>query len=236
MKRILFLLLLLVYGNCFAQKTVQDQRTWFAYIGQWKVSEKWGFHVEGQLRYENHFDQNLQNVFRIGGIYFIKPNEHVTVGYGLIHTYSASADEFFTENRLWEQYQINNKWSKNTMTHRLRLEQRWIEQLADNSTAYQNRFRYMNRNLFHIADLKSDKNQIYAVLQDEVFLTIGENKVNSKFMDQNRFLVGLGLNHNNKLRLELGYMNQYVTSSYGNDAMNHTVSVTLFHNLDLQKH
>lgn len=236
MKRLLLLLLLIAYGNCFSQKTVQDQRIWFAYLGQYKISEKWGLHVEAQLRMDNELHQNLLNAFRVGGIYFLSSNENLTAGYALITTYSPSADEFYAENRLWEQYQVNNKWSKNVMTHRLRLEQRWIEQLAINSTAYQNRFRYLNRNLFHVADLKSEKEQIYAVVQDEVFLTIGENKVNSKFMDQNRFLVGLGLNYNNKLRLELGYMNQFVTSSYGNNAMNHTVSVTLFHNLDLQKH
>lgn len=235
MKKIIIALSLLIYANCFSQKTVQDQRTWFAYLGQYKISQKFGLHVEAQLRYENHFEHNLQNVYRIGGVYFIKPNEHLTLGYGLIHTYNAAADDYFAENRLWEQYQINRKWKKNTMTHRLRLEQRWIEQLADNSTAYQNRLRYLNRNLFHIANSKSGNEELYAVLQDEVFLTVGENKVNSKFMDQNRFLVGLGLNYKNNLRLELGYMNQYVTSSYGNDAMNHTISVTLFHNLDFQK-
>lgn len=234
MKKIFIALALLICTKGFSQKTVQDQRVWFAYLGQYKLSSKFGMHLEGQLRYENHFEHNLQNVFRIGGIYFIKPNEHLTLGYGLIHTYNFSAEEYFTENRLWEQYQINTKWGKNAMTNRLRLEQRWIEQLADHSTAYQNRLRYLNRNLFHLSDLTTD-NELYAVLQDEVFLTIGANKVNSKFLDQNRFLLGLGLNHKNNLRLELGYMNQFVTSSYGNDSMNHTVSVTLFHNLDFQK-
>lgn len=236
MKKIVLILILLSCYSGFSQATVQDQRIWFAYLGQFKISPKFGLHVEAQSRYENHFEQNLQNVFRVGGIYFISPKENVTAGYALVKTFSVTADDFFTENRLWQQYQINIKWSKNTMTHRLRLEQRWIEQLADNTTAYQNRFRYLNRNLFHLANLKSDSQEIYAVVQDEIFLTLGENKVNSKFMDQNRFLVGFGLNYKNSFRFELGYMNQLVTSSYGNDAMNHTVSVTLFHNLDLQKH
>ena len=236
MKNTLLLFFLAICANCFSQQTVQDQRTWFSYLGQYKVSEKWGLHVEAQLRTDNHLEQNLQDAFRIGGIYFLSPKKNLTAGYALVRTFSPSFDKFYTENRLWEQYQINNKWSKNTMTHRLRLEQRWVEQLATNSTAYQNRFRYLNRNLFHIADLKSEKQQIYAIVQDEIFLIIGENKLNSKFIDQNRFFVGLGFNHNNKIRAELGYMNQFVTSSYGNDAMNHIVSVTLFHYLDLQKH
>jgi hypothetical protein len=215
---------------------MQDQRVWFSYLGQYKVSGKWGIHFEGQARFDNHFEQNLQNVARVGGIYFLSPNETVTAGYGFIATYNPPQDKFYTEHRIWEQYQINDKWGKNTMTHRLRLEQRWLEQSADNSIAYQNRFRYLNRNLFHIADLNTGRQELYAILQDEVFLTIGENRINSRFMDQNRLLVGVGLNYKSSLRLELGYMNQFVTSSYGNDAMNHTVSVSVFHNLDLQKH
>lgn len=230
-------LFLMIYSTVFSQKTVQNQRVWLAYLGQYKITQKWGIHLEGQLRFDNQMEQNLQNVFRIGGIYFLSPKENITAGYALVHTYNASLDKFYAENRLWEQYQYNKRWNdnKNTMTHRLRLEQRWIDQLATKTTNYQNRFRYLNRNLFHLTNLKSEKEELYAVLQDEVFLTLGQNQINSKFVDQNRFLVGLGFNYKNSLRLELGYMNQFVTSSSGSDVMNHTVSVTMFHNLDLQK-
>lgn len=236
MKKIAVLLFLIVCGSCFSQKTIQNQRIWFSYLGQYKVSSKWGIHLEAQFRLDNELEQSLQKVVRVGGIYYLSPRENLTGGYAYLSTLSSSLNKFYLENRLWEQYQFNKKWSRNTMTHRLRLEQRWVEQLSSNSTAYQNRFRYLNRNLFHLANLKSDTNEIYAILQDEFFITLGENMINSKFIDQNRFLVGLGLNYRNAIRLELGYMNQFVTSSYGNDAMNHIISVSVFHNLDLQKH
>ena len=238
MKKIGIVLLLLIYGNCFSQKTVQDQRVWFAYTGQYKVSEKWGYHIEAQFRLDNQLQQNLQNLFRVGGIYYLSKSKTISGGYALVNTYNASLDKFYRENRFWEQYQFNKKWNENTIIHRFRLEQRWVEQLGaeSNVTNYQNRFRYLNRNLFHIANLRSSNEEIYAIVQDEVFLTLGDNKINSKILDQNRFLIGLGLNYNNNIRLELGYMNQFVTSSSGNDVMNHTVSVSLLQNLDLQKH
>ncbi|QBZ96701.1 DUF2490 domain-containing protein [Flavobacterium sangjuense] len=239
MKKLGIVLLLLIYSNCLAQKTVEDQRVWFAYTGQYKVSEKWGYHIEAQFRLDNELQQNLQNLFRIGGIYYLSPYKNISGGYALVNTYSASLDKFYRENRFWQQYQFNKKWNenKNTIIHRFRLEQRWVEQLAtENTTNYQNRFRYLNRNLFHIANIRSSNEEIYAVVQDEVFLNLGDNKINSKVIDQNRFLIGLGLNYNNNIRLELGYMNQFVTSSSGNDVMNHTVSVSLLQNLDLQKH
>lgn len=233
LKKITIVLFLLLFGHSFSQKTAQNQRVWFAYIGQFKVSEKWGFSLEGQLRFDNQLEQNLQNAIRIGGIYFLSPKENITAGYALVHTFNSSADKFYIENRFWEQYQLNKKWnnSKNTMTHRFRLEQRWVEQ--SNSVNYQNRLRYLNRNLFRITNLISSKEEIYAIVQDEVLLTLGDNKINSKGIDQNRFLVGLGFNYNNNIRLELGYMNQFVTSTSGNYMMNHIVSVSLLQNLDL---
>ncbi len=135
---------------------------------------------------------------------------------------------------------MDKKWNdnKNTIIHRFRLEQRWVEQLAaeSNATNYQNRFRYSNRNLFHLLNFNSTNEELYAILQNEVFLNAGDNKVNSKLIDQNRFLVGLGLNYNNNIRLELGYMNHFITSTSATNVMNHTISVSLLQNLDLQMH
>lgn len=234
---------MLIYGHCFSQKTIQNQRDWFSYTGQYKLSDKWGFHIEAQFRLDNQLQQNLQNAFKIGGIYYISQNQNLIGGYALVNAFNTSFKRFYIENRFWEQYQITKKWNsnKNTMTHRFRLEQRFIENVAtdlqqSNSSNYQNRFRYLNRNLFHLANLTSTNNEIYAIAQEELFLILGENKINSKLVDQSRFMVGLGLNCNNDTRLELGYVNQFVTSVYGEDTMNHVISVSLFHNLDLQKH
>ncbi|WP_284651463.1 DUF2490 domain-containing protein [Flavobacterium terrisoli] len=229
----------------FSQQTKQDQRIWFAYAGQYKVSNHWGYHIEAQFRMDNQLEQNQQNLFRLGAVYFLSPSQNITAGYALVNTFSQAADDFFKENRLWEQYQINKKWhnDKNVMTHRFRLEQRWVEKIAlvaDNVVSmgfdYQNRLRYLNRNVFHLVSLKSTNEEIYLVLQNEVFLNLGNNEVNGKFFDQNRFLIGFGLNYNNNIRLELGYLNHYVTSSVSDDAMNHTVSISLIQNLVLQKH
>ncbi len=227
---------MLVCGYCFSQKTVQNQRIWFSYIGQFKVSEKWGFNLEGQVRFDNHLEQSLQNAIRIGATYFLSSKESTTAGYTLVHTFNSSADKFYIENRLWEQYQLNKKWnnSKNTITHRFRLEQRWVEQ--SNSVNYQNRFRYLNRNLFHITNFRSSNEEVYTIVQDEVFLTLGENKINSKVIDQNRFMIGLGLNYNNNTRIELGYVNQFTTSNSSNNVMNHVISVSLLQSIDIGKH
>ena len=243
LKKIILLFLVLL-GKSFAQKTVQDQSVWFAYVGQYKVSPKWGYHVEAQFRLDNELEQSLQNLYRVGAIYYLPKNQSVTAGYALVKTLNRSVDDYFSENRIWQQYQVNKKWhsDKNNMTHRFRLEQRWVEQLGlvddelvNLATNYQNRLRYLNRNLFQILPLHKNESEIYGVLQSEVFLNLGNNKVNAKFFDQNRFLVGLGVNFESKTRFELGYMNHFITSSSSNNLMRHTVSVSLFHNLNFLK-
>jgi len=245
MKRLLFIILLLFFIVSYSQELKQNQRVWFAYTGQYKVTKHWGYHIEAQFRMDNQLKQNQQNLFRVGTIYYLNSNNNISAGYGLINTYNESVDDYFKENRFWEQYQYSKKWNetKNTVIHRLRLENRWVEKLilSDNNvlslgSSFQNRLRYLNRNLFHILNFKSTNEELYAVLQNEVFFIVGNNKINTKLIDQNRFLIGLGLNYNNNIRLELGYMNHFITSTSTNNVMNHTISVSLLQNLDFQKH
>jgi hypothetical protein len=153
-------------------------------------------------------------------------------------------NDYFNEDRIWEQVQINEKWNKqkNFFINRFRLEQRFVDKIGvvdgsveKTATNFQNRMRYLNRNLFHVTDFKSGNEELYIVLQDEVFMNLGDNKVNSKFFDQNRFLVGFGIHYKKSIRFEVAYMNQWINPQAGNDVMNHAVSLTLFQNLILYK-
>lgn len=240
MKKLVLLVFLSISLFGFSQKIKQDQSVWFAYLGQYKASQNWGCHVEAQFRMDNELGKNIQNLYRLGAIYYLPNKKTLTAGFSLIKTYNNTADDYLNENRYWEQFQLVHNWKKNSMMHRIRLEQRFVEKLnpsnpLNSSMEYQNRIRYFNRNLFHITTLKSDKEELYAIVQNEFFITLGENEINSKILDQNRFLVGLGLNFQNNIRFELGYMNQFVTSSSSNDLMRHVVSFSLIQNLDLFK-
>lgn len=236
-----FLLVLFsVSGN--AQSMKHNQANWFAYVGQFKVSEKWGVHTEAQFRLDEDLNRAQQNLFRLGGTYFIKPSTSITAGYGYITTYNAGWDEYFKENRIWQQLAHNHHWNnhKNTMHHRIRLEQRFVDKLGKTNesvsvlaTHYQNRFRYLNRNLIHLMELSDSNNSLYGIIQNEIFVNIGNNKVNSKTWDQNRLFAGLGMHFKNHTRLELGYLNHYLNPSQGNDIMNHTVSLSILQNVAL---
>jgi hypothetical protein len=234
--------LFFMFSVTFAQKTIHGQAVWVAYTGQYKLTNKLGAHLEVQWRGDANFEQNRQNLFRIGGMYYLNNQITISAGYGLIKTFKPSLTDFFTENRAWEQIQYNHNWSdtKNVMSHRFRLEQRFVDNIVLNSddevvveaTNYQNRLRYLNRNLFHLFTFNNDRNKAYAILQDEFFFNLGDNKVNANFFDQNRLLIGFGINYEDTIRLEVGYLNHLVTPEIGNNIMNHNVSMSITHNLD----
>ncbi|MBK8600295.1 MAG: DUF2490 domain-containing protein [Flavobacterium sp.] len=240
MRKALLLLLALQFQFLYPQKAIENQANWFAYTGQYKLTSKWGLHAEAQFRMDEDIQFSKQNLFRMGAIYYPNQNTNFIVGYGLINTLNSAVDDYFKEDRIWEQYQHTCKWrgAKNVMINRLRLEQRFVDkiglqndQVVRVETNYQNRFRYFSRHLFHLKYINENKDECYAVVQDEVFLNIGSNEVNSNFFDQNRFFVGIGIQSNSNFRIEFGYLNQLINPDSGADLMNHTLSVGLFHNL-----
>ena len=242
MKSLFLLINLLFFSISFSQDFKQDQRVWFAYTGFFKVSNHWSYQAEAQFRMDNQLQQNQQNLFRLGALYSISTSKNIAAGYALVNTFSNSLEEYYKENRVWEQFQYSKKWhnDKNLFSHRFRLEQRWVEKKAsvDNliksiDINYQNRLRYLNRNLFHLCNFNSDNEELYAIIQEEVFFIIGDNNINTKFIDQNRFLIGLGLNYKSNTRFEFSYFNNYVTSTSKTDSMYHTISLSITQNLSL---
>ena len=237
------IILLLFFSTfIFAQNIDHNHANWFAYVGQYNVSKKWGYHIEAQFRLDDELNRSNQNLFRLGGFYNLNERAKFTIGYGLINTLNSNLNDYFNEDRIWEQFQYNHKWKQNTNTNRFRLEQRFVDKLAivdgsvrKSETNYQNRLRYLNRNLFHIMDFKSGNEELYLVVQDEVFLNLGTNKVNNKFLDQNRFLIGFGINYKKSIQFEVAYMNHFINPNINNDIMNHTFSLTLLQNLILYK-
>lgn len=81
--------------TAFAQKTIHGQANWLFYTGQYKLTNKFGAHLEVQWRGDANFEQNRQNLFRIGGIYYLNNQITFSAGYGLIKTFKPSLTDFF---------------------------------------------------------------------------------------------------------------------------------------------
>lgn len=239
--KIIFGIFILTFNAALAQNYKIQQSIWFSYTGFFKFSNKWGSHIELQIREDDAFKQSKQNLFRIGLIYYLNSKTNFTAGFGKINTLNPTLNIYFDEDRIWQQVTFILPWrdNKNSYINRIRLEQRFVEHiimvnnnLVNENINYQNRLRYFTRNTFAILKSKTIDLITYAFLQNEIFLNIGGNNLNNNVIDQNRFLMGIGINHNSNSKFEIGYMNQFINLNGNGQIMNHTLVFSLTQNIN----
>src|SRR6478672_3275234 len=103
LRKYLFLLLLPAFA--WTQEMQHNEVNWFAYSGRYNSSPKWGYLIEAQFRLDNELSRSKQTLFRLGFFYNLNSKANIAAGYGLLNTYSETFDDYFHENRIWEQYQ-----------------------------------------------------------------------------------------------------------------------------------
>jgi hypothetical protein len=115
------------------------------------------------------------------------------------------------ENRIYQEALFPQKLGgRFLLTHRLRYEQRFVE-----NQDFRTRYRY---NLFVNVPLNArelKKNTVYLALYNEIFIN-GQKDVGAgrsvEFFDRNRFYSGLGYGLRDNLRAQLGWMRQTTDS------------------------
>jgi len=114
--------------NLAAQRVdASNYNNWFTYFAQYKFGPRWAMHLDFQFRADDKVQRVNQSLLRTGAQYFFKPNLNLTLGYAYVNTYGAGVFSYFTEHRIWEQLIYNQNFGRTNMTHRLRLEQRFVE-------------------------------------------------------------------------------------------------------------
>src|SRR5690606_25226534 len=109
-----------------AQKALQG---WLIYFGQTKIkTTRFAIHHELQLRDHQLIGDHNQTLVRVGLQYQAKPYLLTTVGYGFIHSEAAgSPNRSFQENRIYQEALFSHKLFGANTRHRIRLEERFIE-------------------------------------------------------------------------------------------------------------
>ena len=170
-------------------------------------------------------------MFRPGLTYFINKNNNVTLGYLLNTTKTevlGAPDVNLVEHRIWEQYILTHRLGGIFATHRLRLEQRFIEQ-ANQVDIFSQRFRYFFRFIQPLQKKKESFDKgIFFALQNEVFLNI-QNKdlLNKSMFDQNRLYIAAAFRFSKKVDIEAGYLNQ-ASNGVNNDVINNVFQLALY--------
>ena len=188
--------------NLVAQES--NLGNWLIYIGNKKVDSKWNIHHEVQYRNYNAIGDLEQLLLRTGIGYNLTENgNNLLLGYGYIHSenYLGQSDEKVSigEHRIFQQFITKQKVGKVGLQHRYRFEQRFV---ADDIKL---RFRYFLGINVPLANLNEGKNPLYLSVYNEIFI----NSVGNIF-DRNRLYGGIGYKISDNLKIEIGYMNQFL--------------------------
>ena len=225
MRRILLLTAITILSvQQLPAQTKQENSGWLFLLNSTKFSEKWGLHLDVQVRSTDNWGAVKNVLFRPGITYFIDKQQNVTAGYLL-----ASSDLGTTtliEQRIWEQYILTHKISSVFTTHRFRLEQRFLDQPNDN---FAQRLRYFIRLIKPLQKAEQAFNKgVFLALQNEVFLNIQNKKrINNNVFDQNRLYLAGGYRFSKKMDLEAGYLNQAIKGTSRN-TVNNIVQLALY--------
>jgi hypothetical protein len=208
MKKLLILLALFPL-NLLAQES--DFGNWWIYLGDKKINSKFNWHHEAQYRNYNFIGDLEQLLLRTGLGYNLSPqNNNLLLGYGFIQSepYDRETQEKLRidEHRIYQQFIHKQTVSRSIVQHRLRFEQRFIEQ------DFKTRFRYFLAINIPLNQKALTENTFYLSAYNEVFL----NTSSGVDFDRNRIYAGLGFRFSKYIRSEIGVMNQSTSSTARN--------------------
>lgn len=208
--------------------TNQQQMGWSGWFNSHRLSEQWGYVSDIQLRSSDDWDEAQNLLLRPGITYFLDNRRNLTLGYAWIGTLNNPGDNL-VEHRIWQQYIHSQSWSRAAITHRVRLEQRFVERQNSSDRLFSQRLRYFLRSVVPLQDDQSNfTSGPFVALQNELFFNIQHDEnVNGKLFDQNRLLLAVGYRLSRRYDVELGYLNQFVNGRV-DDTMNHVVQFGLY--------
>ena len=254
--KILLSLFFIVMNSTFSQNRINgnNNNAWLMYFGNHKLSEKFGIHIEVQLRRNQFFSNPQQLLLRSGFNYYINKELTFTSGYCYVKTSPYGVQPVsiaFPENRIWQQLQMKNQYGRFEFLNRFRIEQRMskLPQLNKDSlyvigeSIYTNRIRLMQRLSIPFKGKEIKDKSLYISIYNELFISFGKN-VGTNFFDQNRAYIALGYKFPNIGRLEIGFLEQTIFKNanlISNGQIqqkienNHTIQIGLTSTIDFFK-
>ena len=226
------LILLVVLGlvvplTSSAQQVVaHHQNVWLDLSLKHKFSEKQSVSGLVSLRRNDFVADWQQSLVRINFNHKLSDNFTGTLGYDFAINFpygQQAIDERFFEHRVVEQVSLKNTVSAWRISHRYRLEHRFL--MLD-ETSLRNRFRY-KLGLSHPLSIKGEKTPWSFTMFNELFVHLRKTNP-AHYFDQNWAYGGLDYMLTKHVSVSVGYMNQYLTKPDGiRTENNHTLIVGL---------
>lgn len=224
----------------FGQKQAETrEQTWLGYFNQTRFTNRSGMWVDLQLRLNDMVRQKSVSIARLGYTYFASDQLRLTGGYGYITHFSLNDDvPNGFEHRPWQQIQWFDKKKNASLAQYLRVEERFVRQVAGGELTDDYRFTWRFRYNFAISiPLKGHEvvaKTPFLLLNDEVHISAGKNVINNYF-DQNRLFAGVGYQFTAGLNAHLGYLYVFQQLPAGNQYIHiNALRLFVFHNLDFR--
>lgn len=205
MKKLLILSILIIPFSGYSQES--DLGNWLLYFGNMKIKNDWNWHNEVQYRNYNAIGDLEQLLLRTGiGYNLTEKNNNVLLGYGYIlsQNYMDGSDDKVNvnEHRIFQQFITRQNIGIVAVQHRYRFEQRFIE------SDFRMRFRYFLSINVPLNNKEMIDNTVYLSAYNEIFLNTSGNT-----FDRDRLYGGIGYRFSKTVRLEIGYMNQFLPNT-----------------------
>ena len=223
------ILQVIVFGLWFApikssaQRIIDNhQHVWLDLSVDQEINEKISLSGLVSLRRNDFVANWQQSLLRINLNRTMTNNFTATLGYDLAINFPYGAqpiDKRFNEHRIVEQFTLKNEVASWKITHRYRVEQRFL--MLDETTI-RNRFRYKLGVKYPIV-VNGEKTSWSFKMFNELFIHLRKTEP-AHYFDQNWAYGGFDYTINPHMSVSLGYMNQYLTKPDGvRTENNHTI-------------
>ncbi|AGY59167.1 DUF2490 domain-containing protein [Gloeobacter kilaueensis] len=201
---------------------IEDFQGWFQLITQGTISGPLKGYFELQPRFRDDIGA-LDRILIRPAVYFnVSPTSTLWFGLAIVPAFQTNGT--FTETRFWQQFQNVAKAGDLLITNRSRLEER----LVPNTDGTSIRLRHLLR-----LEYPFDAAKLWSlIVADEIFFNLNDVRSLPAGLDQNRAFAGFGNRLTPALKLEFGYMANFVNRPELPDRLNHNLVVTLLYNFD----
>lgn len=195
--------------------------TWWSNINKYHLSNK--IYLSSELHIRRTDGINKWQQFLIRPAFNNKINEQVvaTAGYTYILSYPYGDQAIPTrtpEHNVWEQVTLKNDIDNVNLSHRFRMEHRFIgQEIADTSGTfhtegynYAQRFRYRFTSQFSLSKNK----KFFGKWFDEVWINLA-NDFMPRSLNQNWLYLGVGYKFSDIGNVQIGFMDQVIRKGDG---------------------
>jgi Protein of unknown function (DUF2490) len=237
---------IIIFSQTSAQKQITHQQMyWIRYYGEYILSPKWTSTIEVEDRRFLPTNRQLYWVLpRVNFLYKLGSGWETAAGF-MYYLTSNPADPdkpvqvTVPELRPHEEIDYQQKINKLTISHRYRLEERFIHNSSNTSLTpgytFNFRFRYQLQLAYAIIKKASGAGSMNVRVYDEIMFNFGHSIINNSF-DQNRIYAGINYGISKTVQAELGYLNWFQERSSSNQYYDRDIArLTIYHNIDFIK-